>query len=176
MRRFILFLFSVVLLADASFAQKSMMAGKIVSEDGMPIAGAKIEMKRGYKVTTTKSDDDGLFYSQLLPVGYYHIRVVAGGKYMKAKTLYLPDETKKKSYFYLRVVGDKVVVVMDGESPFLRAKLTKIESEDPREILLIEGTVYSINVKIDSVTGIGTGHGKMISGHAAYMPRMKDVR
>jgi hypothetical protein len=129
MSRVILLSLFSFLLADVSFAQKSMMAGKIVSEDGMPIAGAKIEMKRGHKVTTTKSDNDGLFYSQLLPVGYYHIRVVAGGKYMRAKTVYLPDETKKKDYFYLRVVGGKVVVAMDAENPFLKAHLTGIEND-----------------------------------------------
>jgi hypothetical protein len=170
MKRLTLFLLSLLLLADVSFAQNSMLAGKLVGEDNMPIAGAKIEMKRGYKVAETKSDDDGLFYSKLLPVGYYHIRVVAGGKYMRAKTVYLPDETKKKSYFYLRVVGDKVIVVVDAEDPFLKAKLTKLEKEDQRKVILEGAGAYFI-VKIDSATG----KEKTVIGPPTYPPRMKDV-
>jgi len=148
MRLFVLFLFLVLLLADVSFAQSSMLAGKIVDEHNMPIASAKIKIKKRGRVAEAKSDNDGLFYSKLVPVGYYRIGVVVDGKYMKTRSVYLPDETKKKSYFYLRVVGDKVIVATDAEDPFMKVKLTKIEKDRHN----IDGDNIFI-MKIDSATG-----------------------
>jgi hypothetical protein len=123
-------LFFVALLANSSFAQNSILAGKIVDENGKPIAGAQIRVRNAHDKANARSNGDGLFYTRLLPSANYQLSVVAGGKNLGYKKLYLPPQDKKKVYYTLKVTGDKMLVTVDTQDPFMKTKLTSIEEDN----------------------------------------------
>jgi hypothetical protein len=86
---------------------------------------------------------------------------------VKSKMIYLPDETVKKCFFHLKLIGNSVRVTIDGQDPFLRAKLTRIEQSkyniDGRNVFLLS---------IDT-----TAHRVIGSGPNEYsIPRVKEAR
>jgi hypothetical protein len=135
MKKLLLCVFSVLFTCCISYAQNSILAGKIIDEYNVPIKGAVIKVSRAGNVTQTSSDEDGLFYTKLLPVGSYHVDVVLGNKYLETKKVYLADGAKKRSYYTLKVVGDVLRITVDGQDPFMRARLGKIENDDKRNII-----------------------------------------
>jgi hypothetical protein len=139
-------LFFVALIANSSFAQNSILAGKIVDENGKPIAGAQIRVRNSHDKTNARSNEDGLFYTRLLPSANYQLNVVAGGKNLGSKKLYLPPQDKKKVYYTLKVTGDKMLVTVDKQNPFIKAELHKAD-EGPE----MEDATFII--RIDSATG-----------------------
>jgi len=128
MKSVALLLFLFVFAGDCSFAQSSMLAGKIVDEDNTPVAGATVRLRKADKVIDTRSDNDGLFYTQLLPCDLYRLEVIFNDKLMKAGKVYLSDTKKLTEYYYLRITGDKVHVKVDGEDGFMQARLGNLKS------------------------------------------------
>ncbi len=158
MKKLLFFLSALLFTVSASFAQNSIMAGRIVDDNNAPINGAEIRVSRGGQVMAAHSDEDGLFYTQLLPVGNYHMDVIIGKTFLKTKMVYLGDNTKKRSYYYLKVTDNKLRITVDGQDPFLKSKLSKIEKDDYNIIDGIEtfyiDRIVSYPLKNEDTVGI----------------------
>lgn len=152
MKHFFFSLLLMVLSAQIGVAQNTILMGKIVNEDHEPIAGATLRLSKAGKAVEATSDNDGLFYSRLLASDNYHLDVVVDGKYMRTKKLYLPPAEKKKVFHYLRVVGDKVIITVREDDPFLKNKLSKIEQDPIRTIFDAEGLRMMI-LEVDTKSG-----------------------
>ena len=142
------------LLSGHCQAQLTMFEGRIVDAVGSPVKGAIIQLKWRKDKIETRSDDDGLFYTTLIPTGMYRIGVEADGKYYKLRGLKVLPSTAKK-YYLLSIHGGRLYVDVSGQDPFLKSKLSKISNSDPRQEVLWGNEQNYFRVKIDSATGKG---------------------
>src|ERR1043166_284681 len=110
MKRVLFCLLALLLMFGSAIAQKSIMAGRIVDENDKPILDAEIRVSRGREVMVAHSDIDGLFYTRLLPVGNYHVDVILGKQFLKTKMVYLGDNTRRKSFYYLKIADGKLKI------------------------------------------------------------------
>ncbi len=120
-----LLLITMLFSGITSFAQLTMFEGKITGEDGQPLKGAILQLKWKGDMIETHSDDNGLFYTTLIPTGMYKIGVATDGKYYKMRGLkVLPSDAKK--YYYLRIHGGRLFVDVEGMDPFLKSKMSRL--------------------------------------------------
>ncbi|MCD6013046.1 MAG: hypothetical protein K0Q79_2908 [Flavipsychrobacter sp.] len=120
-----------LLPASALFAQSGMIAGILTDEDNNPIPRTTLVISKAGTAIKIHSDDDGLFYSQLLHSDLYRLDVIIDGKILKAGKVYIPFQRKKKEFYYLKVVGNKVQMRVDGKDPFMGTRVSKIKQSDP---------------------------------------------
>jgi hypothetical protein len=109
-----------------SYAQNSILAGKVIDINNKPVKGAVIKAGKDIQAT---SDDDGLFYTKLLPAGTYNVDVAIKGKHYKT-TLELKDASVKKVYYYLWVNGNRLNAATTEQDPFVAANLNRLEKND----------------------------------------------
>ena len=135
-------LFTIVALmfiGNISYAQNSILAGKIVDENNKPLPGAVIRLsKQNQLVQEIRADADGLYYSKLLDEGSYHVDIYSDGKYLKAKKLFIGTTSGNKKYYIIKVSQDKVVIDKVDEDPAPKVKLSKIRDSDPRRDVILE--------------------------------------
>ncbi len=154
-RGFFMLLIIALLSGITAMAQLTMFEGKILGEDGMPLKGAIIQLKWKGDMIETRSDNDGLFYTTLIPTGMYKIGVEADGKYYKLRGLkVLPSDAKK--YYYVHIHGGRLFVDVEGMDPFLKSKMSQLLDEDPKYDVLVGDDKKLVNVKIDTATGKGS--------------------
>ena len=145
-----------MLTGNISFAQNSILAGKIVDENNKPISGAVIRVsKHNALIQELWADEDGLYYSRLLDEGSYYVDIYTGGKYLKAKKLFIGTSSSgSKKYYIIRVSDDKVVIDKVDDDPSIKVKLGKIEDRDPRGDVILDGQPH-MRIKVDPTTGLG---------------------
>jgi len=70
-----------LMLLSPVWAQRSyMLSGLVVDGDNKPISGAMIKINNLSVAEQAVSDQDGLYYSRLLPAGGYWVYVYVGGQ------------------------------------------------------------------------------------------------
>ena len=135
-------LFTIIALmftCNISYAQNSILEGKIVDENNKPLPGAVIRLsKQNQLVQEIRADADGLYYSKLLDEGSYHVDIYSDGKYLKAKKLFIGTTSGNKKYYIIKVSQDKVVIDKVDEDPAPKVKLSKIRDSDPRRDVILE--------------------------------------
>lgn len=57
----------LLVCSSFSFAQNTILAGKVVDENNKPLPGAIIAVSGKHEKTQAVSDADGLYYTKLLP-------------------------------------------------------------------------------------------------------------
>lgn len=123
-------LFALLLASKASFAQNSILAGKITDENNRPIAGALIQVTHDRVVSEARSDGDGLYYTGLMPDGMYRVDVHVDGKWYKGRKVYLEQPVSyRHKYYDLRIVNERLAITVDDGDPFLASQLRRIETE-----------------------------------------------
>lgn len=132
MRKQTILIFLFLLASGEILAQSGMLAGKLTDENDRPVSGATIRISKAGKAVDAHSDEDGLFYTQLLHSDLYHLDVIIHGRILKAGKVYVPNVQKKKKFYFLKIIGEKIRVRIDGEDPFLKARVSKIKNSDPR--------------------------------------------
>lgn len=113
------------------FAQKSIIAGKVLDEHQQAIPGARIRVMQSTNfVTEVQADKDGLYYTQLLPQGGYNFIVQADSKIAKVNRVYVKTSDHVKRYYNLTVKGEKLAVEVTERDPFMDTKLSNIAKDD----------------------------------------------
>jgi len=143
---------ALMLTGNISYAQNSILAGKIVDENNKPLPGAVIRLsKQNQLVQEIRADGDGLYYSKLLDEGSYHVDIYTDGKYLKAKKLFIGTTSESKKYYIIKVSQDKVVIDKVDEDPSVKVKLGKLDDQDPRHYVIFDGRpTFTFRVKTDS--------------------------
>ncbi len=143
MRKLSILIFFFLLAHGEIWAQSGMIAGKLTDENDQPVSGATVRISKAGKAVDAYSDEDGLFYTQLLHSDLYHLDVIIRGKVLKAGKVYVPNVQKKKKFYFLKIAGNKIRVRIDGDDPFLKAKVSKIMNSDPHKFFDFEGDLNS---------------------------------
>lgn len=104
-----------------AFGQLTMFEGKVTDDSGMPVRGAIIQLKWKGDMIETRSNDEGSFYTTLIPEGMYRLGVETGGKYYKLRGLKILASAPKK-YYYIRMHGERISVDVEGMDPYLKSK------------------------------------------------------
>src|SRR5205814_2371094 len=119
-------------ISNLSVAQNSILAGKITDENNTPIDGALIQVTHGKIVSDARSDQDGLYYTQLLPEGAYRVEVRVGDKWYKGRKVYLEEAGYSRKYYDLRIAEGRIAISINDGDPFLTTHIRKIETEQIR--------------------------------------------
>jgi hypothetical protein len=142
-----LFIFLFVFAGQISFAQNSIFMGKIVDENNKPVPGAKVQVsKAGYIIAEVSADNDGLYYTQLLPSGYYKVDIIADDKLVKAKRVFLKEQDKIRWYYNMKLAGDKAEVIVTADNPFMEHRLSLVEERE----LFYDSERRTLSFRIDS--------------------------
>lgn len=113
------------------FAQKSIIAGKVMDEHHQAIPGARIRIMQSTNfVTEVQADKDGLYYTQLLPQGGYNFIVQADSKIAKVSRVFVKISDHVKRYYNLSINGEKLAVEVTERDPFMDTKLSNIAKDD----------------------------------------------
>jgi len=113
------------------FAQKSIIAGKVMDEHQQAIPGARIRIMQSTNfVTEVQADKDGLYYTQLLPQGGYNFIVQADSKIAKVARVYVKTSDHVKRYYNLMMKGEKLGVEVTERDPFMDTKLSNVAKDD----------------------------------------------
>jgi len=130
MKKFVLQILLIILVAtNISFAQNTLLAGKIVDGNNLPVAGAVIKAVIGKKVIEATTDKDGLYYTKLLPAGKYRMSVYTGGQTYKASDINVPAADNTKRFHNFQLAGSKAMMHIDEQDPFMAAAFEKIEAD-----------------------------------------------
>jgi len=142
-----------VFAGNISYAQNSILAGKIVDEKNKPIPGAIISVHRQEQLLQElKSDADGLYCSKLLDTGTYDLDIITT-KHLKAEKIALDATSGSKKYYIIKLSGNKIVIDKTDEDPALKVKLGKIQKDKHNQIDgYFIGSFRIQNVKGDSAT------------------------
>ena len=122
-------LFLLLAIAHISVAQNSIFAGKITDENGKPVDGATIIVSRAGNVTKAISDNDGLYFTQVLESGNYHMDIVANGKYVRVRKIFLAPAERVRRYYNIKVSDKNAVISISEQEPFIATKIARIEAE-----------------------------------------------
>ena len=110
-----------VFSGQQALGQLTMFEGKVTDDSGMPVRGAIIQLKWKGDMIETRSNDEGSFYTTLIPEGMYRLGVETGGKYYKLRGLKILASSSKK-YYYIRMHGERISVDVEGMDPYLKSK------------------------------------------------------
>jgi hypothetical protein len=158
MKRNIFLLLLPLFIAATSFAQNSILAGKILDEKNNPVAGAIIKMQTvaGGGDYEAVSDGDGLYCSPVVPAGAYKITVTTGKKFYRADQLSLRSMEKLDRYYDFKLKENKAEVSAHSDDPFMKAKLGRIQKQKHRFDYPADG--YRLNEGIPQQTFYRAGH------------------
>ena len=141
-----------LLAGNISFAQNSILAGKIVNENNKPIPGATICVsKQGEMVQEIRADGDGLFAGKPMGAGDYSLSVTAKGHNLKLNYYFILDpKAGSEKYYIIKVANGKLVIDMVNDDPAIKVRLAKIEKSKENA----DGEHFYITRTItDSATG-----------------------
>ena len=128
-----------MLTGNISYAQNSILAGKIVDENNKPISGVVIAVsKQDHLLQELKSDADGLYCSKLLDAGTYDLSITLTGNRLFTKEITLDAASGSKKYYIIKISGNKIVIDKTDEDPALKVKLSKIKNRGYRNEILFE--------------------------------------
>ena len=120
--------FGLLMSGNISYAQNSILAGKIVDQNNKPVSAAVIKIsKNGVAPVEATSDKDGLYCSKLLACGSYNIVVVRNGSNMCTKELNLDERSGSKRFFLIKISGKKFTISPVDNDPSISVKLGEIE-------------------------------------------------
>jgi hypothetical protein len=119
-----------------SFAQNSILAGKIVDENNQPLAGAVITATSKAVAARATADADGLFYTKLIPPGSYNLAVNVHNRKLRAGKIDIASNAKEHQYYLLTVSGKKIAAKSDTRDPFIAVKVSKIEANKNPEMYI----------------------------------------
>jgi hypothetical protein len=143
-------LFFLLLATNASFAQNTLLTGRIVDVNNKPVAGAVIKVVTGKKIIETTADKDGLYYTKLFPAGKYHVRIHANNKSYKVNEITVAARDKEKWFYNFQLTGSKAVVHIDEQDPFMEVAFNKIEAKQHLNDLPVGSRVWCIKYATDS--------------------------
>jgi hypothetical protein len=153
MEKFGLYILLFILFAaNNSFAQNTLLAGKIVDENNKPVADAAIEVVAGKKTMKTTADKDGLYYTQLLPAGRYQVRIYANGQNYKTNEIRVAVPGKAERFYNFKLTGNKAIPDIDERDPFMAVAFNKIEANKGfyDDILPpVRGSDWRISIRYD---------------------------
>ncbi len=120
-----MFITSLLLLTFVlGYAQEktetSMMSGIVLDEKGKLVPGAIVKIskkKQAYDITV---GEDGMYYSGLLPVGYYHVDIRANNRYYQAQKVHLVPSTGSTKYYNFKLRAGVAELYSDSHDPQLR--------------------------------------------------------
>jgi hypothetical protein len=148
-----LIIFLLVLSAQLSFAQNSIFMGKIIDESSKAVPGARIKVsKAGTIVAEVEADNDGLYYTQLLPSGYYVVDIIVHDKRVKAHKVFLKEQDRVKWFYNFKLMGEKAELILTANDPFMQHKLGKIE-EEPTLFDFGGKRMFTVRAKSDPSSG-----------------------
>ncbi len=97
----VVFLFVIGLTPGTAVAQMSMMSGVVLDESGHLAKGARVKITRKREAKDYWVGANGMYYSLLLPSGYYyHVDIRANDKYYKSRLVYLAQEYPEEKVYY----------------------------------------------------------------------------
>jgi hypothetical protein len=139
-----------LLLSVAAMGQCTLFAGTITGEDGQPLKGAIIQLKWKKDLIEARTDERGLFYTTLVPLGMYKVLVVADGKvYTLRRVKILPRDAKTSYNFSIH--GERLFLTIEGEDPFFKSEITRVEQQDWRNTILWGSNGPQRGLKIHSL-------------------------
>lgn len=112
--RKLLTLFIIVLTVTLSYAQTGRLTGKVIDEDGLPLAGANVYLEKINKGAAT--DKNGVYNIFEAPEGTYTLRVSYIGFQPESKEVTVEAGKTLEADFTLKagvVMGDEVQVIGD---------------------------------------------------------------
>ena len=115
-----------------------MLSGLVVDGDNKPISGAMIKINNLSVAEQAVSDQDGLYYSRLLPAGGYWVYVYVGGQRLKAGRIFLSASSGAERYYNIKVAGDKASLMISDHDPFATAYLQKVKGR-PMSFDVLDG-------------------------------------
>ena len=132
---------AVLLLAMPTVAQEQMgrIEGRVTTEDGMAIAGAKVVLSSPNLVAgtaETTSDDKGRFRFPILPIGTYSIRVTADQyqSYEQSGIVLRIGSTVVLNP-QLKVGAFEEVITITGEAPLIDPKTTDLGESFSQDLI-----------------------------------------
>jgi hypothetical protein len=122
--------FLLLLSSSVSFAQNTILAGKITGSNGKPLVGATIRVMGENEQAVAKSNENGLYYSKLLPEGDYNVAAVVNRKVVKAGSpVHLENTGRTRMYYLLQVKQNNLVITTTDKDLFAEAHLAKVKEE-----------------------------------------------
>ncbi len=115
-----------LLCSVPSHAQQAILSGKVTDGKNKPLADAVVRISKNMDVVDVFTGEDGMYYSPLLPVGSYHVDIIANGTTSRAKKVYLSPQTREKKYYNFKVVNGKVAADIDYRNPYIAPKAREI--------------------------------------------------
>ncbi len=165
-----IFVFAALqLLSYVSAAQQSLLMGRITDDQDNPVRGAIVHLSYKSTVFEVRSDDDGMFYTQLLPTGNYHLRAFSGRKDYNAGKIYFVSDGIKR-YYLLKMKDARLNVVVTEKDVFAEVQLNKVNAGSILWDLPVKASSWRI-MREDSA-------GMLIPrwGTAPMPPRMPAIR
>ena len=128
----------LVLAANTSEAQNTILMGKITNGHDKPVADALVRLsKSGSAPVETTPDKDGLYYSPVLNPDTYNVTIVLNGKALKAKSVQVMSMDKEHTYCNFTITGDKVKTEQTTADPFVATLAAHSEINNKN---IIDGT------------------------------------
>jgi hypothetical protein len=119
-------------VANSSFAQKAIMMGQVINEQGKPAVGAEVKVT-GHKVYyKMKTDNDGLYHTPMIDAASYHVIIDADGKYYTTDKIKVSKPGEVKEYYNFTLSGNDANLHIEDDKnkdPFMMARLEKIEAD-----------------------------------------------
>jgi outer membrane usher protein FimD/PapC len=124
----------------ASFAQNSILAGKITDENNLPVASASIVLQMGKEVVISQTNKNGLYTTSRLPPGNYKVSVITNGVTANGGEVTVPSSTGKKLFHNYTIKNHSAIATITREDPFLADRLAAIAADDdPRDMFIFDG-------------------------------------
>ncbi len=131
-----------------AYAQNSVLAGKIVDENGTVVAGADVKISAdGAVISQCRSDKDGLYCSKLLPCGKYEVDLWLNGRDRGVKMVKLDSDAGVKKFYIIKILAKKISLDYVDNDPAMAVKLRKIEKEQENIDLPINGGSFFLRKK-----------------------------
>ena len=135
----------IMLFSTMAHGQCTMFAGKIIGEDGQPLKGAIIQLRWKKDLIEARTDETGLYYTTLVPLGMYKVLIVADGQRYKMRGVkILPGEAKKSYNFSIH--GERLFLTVEGEDPFFKSEITRVEQEDWHQQVMWDGNGHMVRM------------------------------
>ena len=91
--------------------EMSMMSGVVLDEKGKIVPGAIIKISKKKEAFDIRVGEDGMYYSALLPVGYYHVDIRANNRYYQSQKVRLTPTGESKKFYNFRLQGGGVAAL-----------------------------------------------------------------
>ena len=119
-----------VLMNGVLFAQNTIFAGKITDGKGKPQKGAIVRVTKEGRDANVRSDDSGLFHTDIIAAGDYEVAAVVNGRTLKASNkVPLTATNKTTTYYYVIVRPGGLDVTPTQRDLFKETNLAKVRNQ-----------------------------------------------